>query len=177
MGVYTDGSSLSVAPEKQKTIEGVCTPMIRGIVEATDKNGEIHKFENGKITEQKKRDTGQVSNGHFFKGWLDSGIETLEDGEISFLIRIMRYVDYTDNTIRLNGEVMTVKEMSVALGKEYTRLSRMVNGLVEKKVMGKHSTEIVQYAGRRKTVYSVNPYILCRGRMLNLKVRDYYGNG
>ena len=148
-----------------------------GIIEATDRNGEIHTFKNGKLTEEKESTTGQVSNGLFFKGWLGSGLERLEDSEISFLIRIMRYVDYKDNTIRKNGEVMTVKEMSEAIGKEYTRLSRMVNGLVEKRVMGKHSTEIVEYVGRRKTVYTVNPYILCRGKMVNLKVRDYYGIG
>lgn len=153
---------------------GVHTMIYRGIVEATDKNGEIHTFKNGRLTEEKDSTTSQVSNGLFFKGWMDSGIERLGDNEIAFLIRIMKYVDHRDNTIRQKGEVMTVKEMAVALGKEYTRLSRMVNGLVEKKVMGKHSTEIVEYVGRRKTVYSVNPYILCKGKMLNKQIKEFY---
>ena len=90
------------------------------------------------------------------------------------MIKIMKYVDHRDNTIRMNSEVMTVKEMASVTGREYTRLSKLVKGLVERKVMGRHSTDIIEYAGRRKTVYSINPYIVCKGRMINKQVRDYF---
>lgn len=149
----------------------------RGIVEAVDKNGEIFRPKNGKLTEEEESGKKQISNGLFYKVWQESGLERLDDAEIGFLVRIMKYVDYRDNTIRLGEEVMTVKEMAEVTGREYTRLSKLVKGLVERKVMGKHSTEIVEYVGRRGTVYTVNPYIMCKGRMLNEKIKSYYVGG
>lgn len=151
--------------------------IIRDVIEIVDGNGEIHRPENARVTVETESETGQVSNGLFCKVWMESGIERLEDVEIGFLVRIMKYVDHRDNTIRKNGEVMTVKEMAGELGKEYTRLSRMVSSLVEKRVMGKHSTEIVEYVGRRKTVYSINPYIMCRGKMVNKRIKEFYNIG
>lgn len=151
--------------------------MVRGIVEATDENGVIYRPNNGVLTEDVNSGKKQISNGLFYKVWQGSGIEKLEDTEIGFLVRIMKYVDHRDNTIRFREEVMTVKEMAEATGREYTRLSKMVKGLLERKVMGKHSTEIVEYVGRRKAVYTVNPYIMCKGRMLNEKVKEYYIGG
>ena len=119
--------------------------------------------------------TKEVSNGTlFWKIWAGSGIERLENMEIVFLIRIMTYVDARDNTIRRNGEAMNVKEMGEVTGIGYSRLSETVKSMVEKKVMGKHSTGIVEYIGRRSVIYSVNPYIICKGKMVNKKVCEYY---
>lgn len=116
----------------------------------------------------------EVSNGYFWRVWSGSGIEKLENMEIVFLVRIMGYVEVKDNTIRKNGEAMTVKEMSEVTGVGYSRLSETVKGLVEKRVMGKHSTDIVEYIGRRSVIYSVNPYIVCKGKMVNKKICEYY---
>lgn len=150
----------------------------RDIVGLTDIYGEIHAVEEGtEIAEYRKSDVGEVSNGLFFKGWLSSGVERLDDTEIGFLVRIMRYLEHSDNTIRMDNEVMSVKEMAAVTGREYTRLSRLVNCLVEKRVMGRHSTEMVKYTGRRKTVYTVNPYIFCKGKMINKRVIEYYKPG
>ena len=119
--------------------------------------------------------TKEVSNGSlFWRIWSGSGIEKLENMEIVFLIRIMSYVDHRDNTIRKNGEAMTVKEMADATGMGYSRLSETVKGMVEKRVMGKHSTDIVEYIGRRSIIYSVNPYIICKGKMVNRQICEYY---
>ena len=148
----------------------------RGIKGVVDGEGKTHEVDGVKVTVQTEEDEAVVENGLFFKGWLE-GMDFLEDVEIVFLIRIMKYVDHKDNTIRNKGEVMTVKEMAEKTGKEYTRLSRMVKELVEKKVMGKNSTETVEYAGRRRVVYSVNPYVFCRGRMINKEIREYYRTG
>lgn len=147
---------------------------IRGVV---DDNGVLHEVDGVKVTVQTQREDALVENGVFFKGWIESGVEKLDDGEIGFLVRIMKYLDHRDNTIRQNGEVMTVKEMSEVTGRGYARLSTMVKELVEKKVMGKHSTSDVEYNGRRSVVYSVNPYIFCKGKMINKRVRDYYRIG
>lgn len=146
----------------------------RGIQAVVDENGEIHEVDGVKVTVQTEREDAPVENGMFFKVWVESGIEGLDDAEIGFLVRIMKYVDHKDNTIRLNGEVMTVKEMAEVTGRGYARLSTMVKELVEKKVMGKHSTEIVEYKGRRSIVYSINPYVFCKGKMINKQVRDYF---
>lgn len=137
------------------------------------------KYEGGmyKVSEA-VNDTKEVSNGKYFcKIWSASGIEKLGGMEIIFLIRIMVYVDASDNTIRLNGEVMTVKEMAEVTGIGYSRLSEAIKWMVERKVMGKHSTEVVKYVGRRKSVYSVNPYIICKSKMVNRRICDYYTSG
>ena len=149
----------------------------RNIKEIVEETGVFHRAEGAKVTVETESTEKVVDSGYFCKLWLESGIETLEDAEIGFLVRIGRYLDYRDNTIRKNGEVMTVREMADVTGREYTRLSRIVKGLIEKRVMGKHSTEIVEYTGRRKTVYTINPYVMCRGRMVNKRVRSYYTIG
>lgn len=149
----------------------------RDVAEIVENSGEIHRPSGAKVTIETESTEGVVDNGYFCKLWLNSGIETLEDSEISFLVKISQYLDYRDNTIRREGEVMTVKEMAEVTGREYTRLSKMVKGMCERKIMGKHSTEMVEYLGRRSVVYSVNPYVICRGRMINKRVRTYYNNG
>lgn len=140
-------------------------------------NVETGEMVEGRICRVSEVDSAskEVSNGKFFwKIWSGSGIERLENMEIVFLIRIMPYVEVKDNTIRRDGEVMTVKEMSEVTGVGYSRLSETVKGMVEKKVMGKHSTEIVEYVGRRGSVYSVNPYIICKGKMVSKRICEYY---
>lgn len=149
----------------------------RNIQAVVDENGELHRIDGVKVTVQTQREEAVVENGVFFKGWIEGGIEKLDDGEIGFLVKLMRYLDHRDNTIRLNGEVMTVREMAEVTGRGYARLSTMVRGLVERKVMGKHSTDIVEYNGRRSVVYSVNPYVMCKGKVINKQVRDYYRIG
>lgn len=152
--------------------------IIHKVVEITDAYGVIHPVD---LESKVSVDTGsmesEVSNGYFCKLWTDSGVDGLEDVEIAFLVRISKYIDHRDNTIRMKDEVMTVKEMAEVVGREYTRLSKMVKGLCEKRVMGKHSTEIIEYSGRRGTVYTVNPYVICRGRMINKRVKSYYSIG
>ena len=136
--------------------------------------GEKYEGSLYRVSESEKKER-EVSNGkYFWKIWSVSGIEKLGNMEIVFLVRIMVYVDEKDNTIRKNGEAMTVKEMSEVTGLGYSRLSEAVKGMIEKKVMGRHSTEIVEYVGRRSVIYSVNPYIMCKGKMVNRKICDYY---
>lgn len=136
--------------------------------------GEKYEGSLYRVSESEKRER-EVSNGkYFWKIWSASGIEKLGNMEIVFLVRIMVYVDEKDNTIRKNGEAMTVKEMSEVTGLGYSRMSEAVKGMIEKKVMGRHSTEIVEYVGRRSVIYSVNPYIMCKGKMVNRKICDYY---
>ena len=146
----------------------------RNIKEIVEDTGEFHRPSGAKVTVETESVEGVVNNGYFCKMWLNSGIERLEDSEISFLVKISQYLDYRDNTIRREDEVMTVKEMAEVTGREYTRLSKMVKVMCERKIMGKHSTKIVEYLGRRTVVYSVNPYVICRGRMINKRVRTYY---
>lgn len=139
--------------------------------------GEKYEGRMYKVSET-ERGEKEVSNGkYFWKIWAISGIERLGNMEIVFLVRIMAYVEAKDNTIRMDGEAMTVKEMSEVTGIGYSRLSETVNGMVGKKVMGKHSTGIVEYVGRRKSIYSVNPYIICKGKMVNKRICEYYTGG
>lgn len=171
-GAPERGGYPSVRPKQKGCIH--LKQVYRGVQALVDGNGELHEVDGIKVTVQTQREDAPVENGTFFKVWVESGVEGLEDAEIGFLVRIMKYVDHRDNTIRKDGEVMTVREMAEVMGREYTRFSKMVKGLLERKVMGKHSTEIVEYKGRRSVVYSINPYVACKGRMLNKQVRDYF---
>lgn len=136
--------------------------------------GEKYEGRMYKVSETEKKES-EVSNGkYFWKIWAVSGIGNLENMEIVFLIRIMSYVNEKDNTIRMKGEAMTVREMSDVTGLGYSRLSEAVKTMVEKKVLGKHSTDMLEYAGRRSIIYSVNPYIMCKSKMVNRKICEYY---
>jgi hypothetical protein len=131
--------------------------------------------ERDRVTVDGDSKSKKVTNGLFSKVWVTGGLDKLGNMEIAFLIRIMKYVDHRDNTIRNDGEAMTVKEMSEVTGIGYARLSEAVKGMVEMKVMGKHSTGIVDYIGRRSVIYSVNPCVICKGTMIDKRICSYYG--
>lgn len=149
---------------------------IEGIAAVVDNYGELHKLEESeRVRIERERKDKVVDRGRFGKVWIGSGIEELGSMETVFLVRIMGYIRYDDNSIRDGEEVMSVKEMSEATGIGYARLSEAIRGMVKDRVMGKHDTAMVEYRGRRKVVYTVNPYIVCRGRMINKRVCEYYG--
>lgn len=145
------------------------------IVALVDKEGELIETEGAKVVVRDSEDDRKaVRGGLFCKVWL-GGIERLEKSEIVFLVRIMEYLWYEDNTIRLDGEAMSVKEMAKATGIGYARLSESVRELIGKRVMGEHSVGIMKgYRGRRKRVYSVNPFVMCKGVMISKEVVDFY---
>ena len=149
--------------------------ILKGVAAVIDIYGEIHKVnEEAEVAIGKERGEKVVSNGLFGKVWIGSGIEKLGSMEIVFLVRIMGYIRYEDNTIRDGEEVMSVKEMAAATGLGYARLSEAIKGMCRDRVMGKHDTREIEYRGRRKVVYSVNPYVVCRGRVVNRKICDYF---
>lgn len=148
--------------------------ILRDVVEIIDGSGEIHRPEKAKVTIETEQGSKAVDNGLFVKIWQNSEIEKLGSMEIVFLVRIAKYLDHRDNTIRLNGEAMTVKEMSEVAEIGYARLTETIKGMIEKKVMGKHSTEETEYRGRRKVIYSVNPNVICKGRMIDKRIIEYY---
>ena len=131
--------------------------------------------ERDRVTVDGDSKSKRVSNGLFSKVWVTGGLDRLGNMEIAFLIRIMKYVDHKDNTIRIDGEAMTVKEMADVTGMSYSRLAGSVRGMVEMKVMGKHSTDEVEYIGRRSVIYSVNPCVICKGTMIDKRICAYYG--
>ena len=137
-----------------------------------DANGELHETEQKKITIGEE-DNRTVNGGKFCKLWIGS-MENLGFTETTFLVRIARYVCCEDNTIRRDGEVMTIKEMADVTKLGYSRLVGVVNGLIEQKIMGKHDTSIVKYSGRRKYVYSVNPFVYCKLNAIDKNIVQYY---
>lgn len=126
---------------------------------------------------EKEEAEGAVRNGLFCKVWKEGAeeISELEDMEIVFLGRIMRYVWYEDNTIRQGNEPMNVKEMAEATKISYARLSERIKDLIKRRVVGKHDSSVMKgYKGRRGIVYTINPYIYCKGVMIPKEIKRYF---
>lgn len=153
-----------------------------------DKYGEIYEVGEGSkvVIETKVEDKKPVifKKGvefvKVFKGVMRKLGKELTASELSFLVMILEYVSYEDCVVRKgghgNGEVMSLAEIAEAVGIEYTRASRIVSSLERKGVMGHHVTGSILsgYKGVRNKVYTVNPYICCKGSTVNRAVYEFY---
>lgn len=71
---------------------------------------------------------------------------------------------------------MGVKDIAKELGMEEGKVYRLISSLERKGVMGHHVTGSILkgYEGKMKKVYTVNPFIYCRGVRVNREIYDFY---
>lgn len=139
-----------------------------------DEDGEMY-LSNGKVKIEEEGDREAVTEGLFFKGWIGRGLEDLSEKEIGLLVKVMKYVRYEDNLIVDKGEPLTKTEISKLTGVGYERVVDVIKGLISKGVMYQHEIDMMEgYKGRRKSVYSINPYIMCRGKMIKKDICRFY---
>ena len=109
-------------------------------------------------------------------------LEELTPSELKVVIALMPYVSYTDCVIRTskhgNSDIMSMKQIAEAVHMEYANATRVMSSLAKKGVVGLHSTGSIlkNYKGKKNKVYTVNPYIYCRGIRVNRAVYDFYQN-
>lgn len=133
---------------------------------------------------RKKREDAVPLKGVVFTKLSISGakrmVEVLTPTEIAMVIGLAPYVSYTDCCIRVGGrgEVMSAQDIAKALEMDDAKVYRLIKSLEEKGVMGHHVTGSILkgYEGKVKKVYTVNPYIYCRGEKVNKVVYDFYEN-
>lgn len=145
-------------------------------------NGETHEAYTEAVRDKREpvefREGGKFMK--VFNNVLHELGRRLTPSELSFLILILEYVSYNDCVIReggrANGEVMGLQEMAEATEMEYTRVTRIVGQLERKGVMGHHVTGSILrgYEGKARKVYTVNPYIVCKGKYVNGVVVEFY---
>lgn len=139
-----------------------------------DEDGEMH-LTNGKVRVEEEGDREAVTEGLFFKGWIGRGLEDLSEKEIGLLVKVMKYVSYEDNLIVDKGEPLTKAEIAKLTGIGYERTVGIIKGLISKGIMYRHEIKVMEgYKGRRTGVYSINPYIMCRGKMIKKEICRCY---
>lgn len=117
----------------------------------------------------------------FMKIFLDAAgkiARELSATEVKMVVGLMPYVSYEDCCIREDGygEVMDIAGIAEALGEDKKKVYRVVASLEKKGVMGHHVTGSILkgYKGQLRKVYTVNPFIYCRGKQINRVVYEYY---
>lgn len=98
--------------------------------------------------------------------------------EITMVMGLVRFVSYTDCCLRIDGrgELMDANDISRELGLDKRKTYRLLASLEKKGVIGYHITGsiLTRYKGKLRKVYTVNPFIYCRGRKVNASVYEYY---
>ena len=117
----------------------------------------------------------------FMKVYLDAAkkmARELTGTEMAMVIGLMPYVSYTDCCIRVGGvgEVMDIDDIANALEMDKKKVYRLISSLEKKGVMGHHVTGSILkgYEGKVRKVYTVNPFIYCKGKRVNKAVYDFY---
>lgn len=105
-------------------------------------------------------------------------LKELTPTEIVMVIGLAQFVSYEDCCIRIGGrgEVMSAQDIAKALEMDDAKVYRLIKSLEKKGVMGHHITGSILegYEGKAKKVYTVNPFIYCKGRRVNKAVYDFY---
>ncbi len=105
-------------------------------------------------------------------------IKELTPTEIAMVIGLAQFVSYEDCCIREGGrgEVMSAQDIAKAMDMDDAKVYRLIKSLEEKGVMGHHVTGSILkgYEGKMKKVYTVNPFIYCKGKRVNRAVYDFY---
>lgn len=122
----------------------------------------------------------KIKGGAFMKAYdasLRKMYKELTPTEIAMVLGLAPYVSYTDCCLRhKTGELMDANDIATELGIEKRKAYRLLSSLEKKGVIGYHVTGSILkgYEGKLRKVYTVNPFIFCRGVQVNRSVYEYY---
>lgn len=152
---------------------------VKGIV--TDpETGEVitHINENDRILRDKSeeylRRTVEIMNGEtYVKAWdktMFALAKALSSTELQMVWYLSRYVSYETGLLtHRNGRPLTRKHISDETGLSVKTVDRLMLGLKEKQVIGRHTTG-------RSTVFTVNPWVFTRGKRINKTLYEFFKN-
>lgn len=92
------------------------------------------------------------------------------------------HVSYTTfiihKTTNYQSDFAKLEDIAVILDKHYKNTYKIIKGMIDKKVIGRHKTDeiIPRYTGTCKFIYTVNPFLVGKGNFINKSVYDYYRN-
>lgn len=97
--------------------------------------------------------------------------------EFSLAIGLSKFVSYEDCVLRIgygkSMRAMTLRDVSDQFDIEYSRVTRLVNSLVSKGVIGEFTTGNISNKKKIK-VYIVNPYIYLNGKNPDKEICSYF---
>ena len=103
--------------------------------------------------------------------------KNLTPTELHVMIGMIDFVSYGDCVLRERGvaygNVLTVKDLAEKLGRDKESLRKILLSLQKKQVITFHDKGVV---GNPQRMISFNPYIYCRGHMVERWVVDFYSN-
>lgn len=108
------------------------------------------------------------------------GDMNLNPSEMSFVVRILKYVSYSDNMLRYKNKLLDIKTISILLDKEYECTRQIMKRLIGKGVLAVVKISPPTFAATRRDnlmkAYIFNPYLAIRGTTLNKMVYDIFAN-
>jgi hypothetical protein len=103
--------------------------------------------------------------------------KNLPPKEFMVTVAICKFVSYEDCVLRIGHgksmRAMTLRDISEQLEIDYTRITRIVNSLVAKGVIGEFTTGNIN-DGKKTKVYILNPYIYINGKSPDIDVCRYF---
>lgn len=122
----------------------------------------------------------KIKGGAFMKAYdasLRKMYKELTPTETTMVLGLAPYVSYADCCLRhKSGELMDANDIATELEIEKRKAYRLLSSLEKKGVIGYHVTGSILkgYEGKLRKVYTVNPFIFCRGVQVNRSVYEYY---
>lgn len=97
--------------------------------------------------------------------------------EFGVAVALSKFVSYEDCVLRIgygkNMKAMTLHDISDQLEIEYSRITRLINSLISKGVIGEFVTGNIN-DNKKTKVYIVNPYIYLNGKNPDKDVCGYF---
>jgi hypothetical protein len=142
-----------------------------------------------KITRQEQKDYARKhdiqfnSKEDFIKFFIkntDKMADNLNFAELGLLLSLTKFICYEDCILRTggrhNGNVLTVKELAVLLKQNEKSLYRQITNLKSKGVLCICGIGSIYEHEHNKKVIIINPYIFCRGNIVNNTIKALFEN-
>lgn len=104
---------------------------------------------------------------------------TLKPKELQVAIALSKYISYEDCALVIGygkgQHYMDLKEIASELHSDYTNISRVINSLITKGVLGKFITGN-KFDNTLETIYVANPFIFLKGKNPSSDVCNYFLN-
>ena len=130
-----------------------------------------------------KYDTNFNKGASFVKlydGVLEELTKRLSKAELTFMFKIVRLVSYNDCILReggsKNGRFLDISDIAEATGENYKNCCKLIKGLINKGVIGKHKTGCIENPKIELKCYTFNPYIINRGARLDRTIIALFEN-
>lgn len=111
---------------------------------------------------------------------IDALAEKLTLGEFRFAIRLTKHISYDDCILRTNGHgngrILSIHDISDVMNINYQNCCKLINALIDKGVIGKHTVGSIETPGKEVQCFTANPYIFMRGKKVERTIVSLFEN-